>query len=80
MQFPKFTTANTTHTCQLRFHFDWYTRRRQPLFLSSAIATLLQNGLDIVVADNGYHLLEFDVSPSVLKTLMSLKNSTALLE
>lgn len=80
MQFPKFTTANSTPACQLRFHFHWYTRGRQPLFLSSAIATLLQNGLDIVVADNGYHLLEFDVSPSVLKTLMSLKNSTAILE
>ena len=73
MQFPNFTTANTTPAYQLRFHFDWYTRGRQPLFRSTAIATLLQYGFDIVVASNGYHLLEFEVSPSVLKALLSLR-------
>jgi REP element-mobilizing transposase RayT len=69
---PRFTNANTTAAYQLRYHFGWYTRGRQPYFTSAAAAAIIDY-LPEVARRHEYHSLECNVSPHVLRSLLSLK-------
>ena len=70
---PLFHAANTTPRYALRFHFGWYTHRRQPLFADPATKNLIQATLDDVLTRYDYHLLESGIEPTVLRALLSLR-------
>ena len=68
-----FTAANTTAAYQLRYHFGWCTRGRQPRFNSPEICAAVSEGLAEVASRHEYHLLESNISPTVVRSLVSLK-------
>jgi putative transposase len=68
-----FTAANTTAAYQLRYHFGWSTRGRQQRFNSPEIRAAVSEGLAEVASRHGYHLLESNISPTVVRSLVSLK-------
>ena len=70
---PTFTPKNTTAAYQLRFHFGWYTRRRNPHFDSPHVRGTVDHALPEIAHRHDYHLLDFDVAPSVVRSLLSLK-------
>lgn len=70
---PAFTSANTTAAFQLRFHFGWYSHGRRPYFDSTPVAATIREHLADTVQRHKYHLLEADVQPSVVRSLLSLK-------
>ncbi len=69
---PLFTPANTTPAYQLRYHFGWHTHGRRPLFASVAAKDVLRRALAEVATERGYHIIEQDIGPCVLRALLSL--------
>jgi putative transposase len=70
---PVFTTANTTAAYRLRYHFGWYSAGRQPHFESAPVAATINECLPEIARRHQYHVLESDVSPRVVRSLLSLK-------
>ncbi|MCU0962887.1 MAG: IS200/IS605 family transposase [Pirellulaceae bacterium] len=68
-----FTAANTTAAYQLRYHFGWCTRGRQPCFNSPELCAAVNAGLADVARRHDYHLLESTISPMVVRSLVSLQ-------
>lgn len=68
-----FTAGNTTAAYQLRYHFGWCTRGRQSRFNSPEICAAVGEELNDVAGRHEYHLLDSNISPTVVRSLMSLK-------
>ena len=72
---PAFTVANTTAAYQLRYHFGWYSRGRQPHFESAQMAAAINDCLSEIARRHEYHVVETGISPTVVRALLSLKPS-----
>lgn len=74
---PTFTAAELKAAYQLRYHFGWYSHGRQPLFRAPAVRDTIAAGLTRVAEQHGYHLLEWELEPNVLRALISLRPDQA---
>ena len=63
---PIFTTANTVAAYQLRYHFGWYSRGRQPHFGAAPVSAAISEHLPEIAQRHDYRLLESDVNPNVV--------------
>ncbi len=70
---PTYKEAATGSAYQLRFHFGWYCRGRKRLFDSVSVKEVIDNSLRRIADTHNYHLLESDVRPNVLRSLLSLQ-------
>jgi len=70
---PYFTATNTTFSYGLRFHYGWYTHRRQPTFADTQTQTLVADSFNDVSGRYNYRMLEMEVEPMVLRALLSLR-------
>jgi putative transposase len=69
----RYTSVNTTAAFQLRYHFGWFTRGRQPLFEPVLVAAKINEHLPEIARRHEYHLLESEVSPRAVRSVLSLK-------
>jgi putative transposase len=72
---PYFTAETVKTAYQSRFHFGWYAHGRQDKL--SSVKHLIQDTLESVCEKQGYHLLEQEVEPTVLRALISLTPTTS---
>ena len=70
---PTFTSNNTSAAYQLRYHFGWYSHGRQSRFESSPAKAVIADCLPDIARSRNYHILELDVRPSVVRSLLSLQ-------
>ena len=57
---------------QIRYHFGWYAFQRQPLFQAEHVRSLVRSLIEEIATRYGYHVLELDAAPCVIRCLMSL--------
>ena len=72
---PFFTADSVKAAYQSRFHFGWYAHGRQDKL--SSVKHLIQDTLESVCEKQGYHLLEHEIEPTVVRALISLTPQTS---
>jgi putative transposase len=72
---PFFTADSVKAAYQVRFHFGWYVHSRQQKL--QTIKHIVEDTLKAVCEKRSYHLLEYEVEPSVLRALISLTPTTS---
>ena len=72
---PFYTADSVKAAYQVRFHFGWYVHSRQQKL--QTIKHIVEDTLKTVCEKQGYHLLEHEIEPTVLRALVSLKPQTS---
>jgi len=72
---PFFTADSVRVAYESRFHFSWYAQGRQPMLLG--LRSILERSFHEVANRQNYHVLGFDLEPSVLRALLSLRPETS---
>lgn len=71
---PFFTADSVNAAYQVRFHFGWYAHGRNDKLRT--IRYLVEDTLKAVCEKQGFHLLEHEVEPTVVRALISLTPQT----
>lgn len=72
---PFFTADSVKAAYQVRFHFGWYAYGRKDKLQTTK--HLVEDTLKAVCEKQGYHLLEHEVEPTVVRALISLTPQTS---